>query len=79
MTKLARLRSKGPLSVSTGRLRSVPIVCSRSVLPSRVKRVAVGYVQLAVVGYTYGCARVYKNNLTATNPTETVCNTPLHC
>ena len=39
-------------------LRSVLIVCSRSVLPSRVKRVAVGVVQLAVEGSTYGC-KVY--------------------
>ena len=77
-------------------LRFVPIVCSRSVLPSRIqvvwvwvvqlegelyrlRRVALWVVQLAVEGHRIGCVRVYKNNLTASYPTKTVCNTPLHC
>ena len=45
----------------------------------RLRRVALGVVQLAVEGYRIGCLGVYKNNLTASYPTETVCNTPLHC
>jgi len=81
-------------------LLAIYIVCSRSVLPSRLssrvqvvwvwvlqlegegyrlRRVALGVVQLAVEGYRIGCLGVYKNNLTASYPTETVCNTPLHC
>ena len=60
-------------------LRFVPIVCSRSVLPSRIRVVWVWVFQLAVEGDRIGCVRVYKINPTAGYPTKTVCNTPLHC